>query len=1264
MTKNTKNESKRTLNKVARQKSDFLVDGLHIFVLFGFALAQPLFDLLSKHAEFFVVRKSEPTDVVLLVIILCLVLPGILVLIEGVTGLFGRRFRKAIHWFMVATLLALIALQVLKKILELPGIPLIIIAAVLGVTVSLAYVRFRHLRMFLTVLSPAILIFPALFLFYSPVCKVVFPQKDPSAFGVKIDDPPPIIMVVFDEFTVTSLMDENQQIDPVRYPNFSALAKDAYWFRNATTTSCRTTYAIPAILTGNYPKPSRLPTPTDYPNNIFTLLGGDYEFKILEGLTQLCPSELCEKEAHYPSWEERIESLLLDLSVVYLYILLPTDFQSGLPVITQGWMGFVKKEFEKQEIKDSKEPKEKNVKRHPAKVRRDRSWRFSQFLESIGPERRPTFYYLQILIPHRPWEYLPSGKQYDASRILGTNKGPKGYEMWGNDEWAITQAYQLFLLQVGFADRLIGQLIQRLKKDGLYDDALIVVTADHGISFRSNDYLRIMGESNLGDLMYVPLFIKMPNQNHGEIDDRRISTVDVLPTIADVLGIELPWSADGISALKKNTPERSQIFFLDRGRYEVKVSPNSSLASRNATLAWKLNLFGSGRRNNGLFRVGPNKELISEPLSRLDVVEGNLMVELDRAVFYENVDLNAKFSDSQIGGRICLNTNDSVRLNLAISVNGVIRATTRTLPSKRGAAEWSAMVPETAFQFGKNEVEVFIISKTGDQLKLERTRNKLAVTYFLDGVDARGRGSMTSSHGKTIKVIPRALRGHLDVVEIGESSAGFQGWAADVKNSKLPEAILVFANGKFLFSTKTKRDRRDVAKHFDNAALRRSGYEFAIPFSFLFKDKQTPEVRIFAVLNDIASELKYPKGYKWKKASSSTFELTHGRGREDIHNTKSHARFQIPETVLKDQLSLHLYRNKQRKVSLRWKSTGTFEKMIKGIRNDCKGLTTLYFSPGIYEIDSPLTVVGKNNVQIIGSPGTRLVFPRTLPPSAKLTKEVKPGDKRIYVNRPGLFEKNLSYEAFRPDKKGGFQLEFAVVKVGNHFVEIAPPAYYMSHVRSIPKGCLIYKRYNFFEIVLSNNIGISGFAFDGMNLGEVHGHLNYCGILVRNSHHDARRDKSPRFRNFSVQDCSFENLKGRGVAVYATDNVTIKNCTAKNIGAEVFEIDHMSSGVIMDNAVYDSHIAIQLNDAYNSVVQGNRIENSKYGITVFSIFEDSWVNIDNKILDNDIDFKYIGIKIIGKFNKNILIKNNHFAKREKAIVGDKSGCIIENNFFD
>ncbi len=47
----------------------------------------------------------------------------------------------------------------------------------------------------------------------------------------------------------------------------------------------------------------------------------------------------------------------------------------------------------------------------------------------------------------------------------------------------------------------------------------------------------------------MPLFVKYPGQDGGEIDDRPAHTVDILPTIADVVGVEPPWEVDGISLL-------------------------------------------------------------------------------------------------------------------------------------------------------------------------------------------------------------------------------------------------------------------------------------------------------------------------------------------------------------------------------------------------------------------------------------------------------------------------------------------------------------------------------------------------------------------------------------------------------------------------------------------------------------------------------------------------------------------------------------------
>jgi len=134
---NSTPESNITRERVVDKKSDFLIDVLHIFVLFGFALAQPLFDLLSKYPEFLVVRKSEPVDVVLLILIVCLAPPAVAFLIELLAGLFGRYCRKVIHWFTMAVLSAVIVLQVLNNVLGLPGLVLLIGSATVGIAITI-----------------------------------------------------------------------------------------------------------------------------------------------------------------------------------------------------------------------------------------------------------------------------------------------------------------------------------------------------------------------------------------------------------------------------------------------------------------------------------------------------------------------------------------------------------------------------------------------------------------------------------------------------------------------------------------------------------------------------------------------------------------------------------------------------------------------------------------------------------------------------------------------------------------------------------------------------------------------------------------------------------------------------------------------------------------------------------------------------------------------------------------------------------------------
>ena len=93
------------------------------------------------------------------------------------------------------------------------------------------------------------------------------------------------------------------------------------------------------------------------------------------------------------------------------------------------------------------------------------------------------------------------------------------------------------MLQVQYVDRLVGRLLDALRAGGLFDDAVIVVTADHGASFATGEPRRPANRANVGVIAPVPFFVKLPGQRDGRVDDRAVRTIDVLPTIAEAAGV-------------------------------------------------------------------------------------------------------------------------------------------------------------------------------------------------------------------------------------------------------------------------------------------------------------------------------------------------------------------------------------------------------------------------------------------------------------------------------------------------------------------------------------------------------------------------------------------------------------------------------------------------------------------------------------------------------------------------------------------------------
>ncbi|HVJ69692.1 MAG TPA: hypothetical protein VM510_17070 [Caulifigura sp.] len=68
---------------------------------------------------------------------------------------------------------------------------------------------------------------------------------------------------------------------------------------------------------------------------------------------------------------------------------------------------------------------------------------------------------------------------------------------------------------------------------------------------------------NPADLLSIPLFIKYPGQTAGRIDGRNIESIDILPTIADVMGIDRTYAWAGGSALENEQRLRKSFRFED-----------------------------------------------------------------------------------------------------------------------------------------------------------------------------------------------------------------------------------------------------------------------------------------------------------------------------------------------------------------------------------------------------------------------------------------------------------------------------------------------------------------------------------------------------------------------------------------------------------------------------------------------------------------------------------------------------------------------------
>ncbi len=126
----------------------------------------------------------------------------------------------------------------------------------------------------------------------------------------------------------------------------------------------------------------------------------------------------------------------------------------------------------------------------------------------------------------------------------------------------------------------------------------------------------------------------------------------------------------------------------------------------------KLDMFGVGKNPLDLYKFGPNGELVGRNLYEQDIVKSReFKVKLHGTHRLNDIDIGQPTFPAAISGFILNNNDDKADRDVAIAVNGVILATTKTF--MHGTQErFATLIPETALRKGANRVEAFVVRKT------------------------------------------------------------------------------------------------------------------------------------------------------------------------------------------------------------------------------------------------------------------------------------------------------------------------------------------------------------------------------------------------------------------------------------------------------------------------------------------------------------------------------------------------------------------------
>jgi arylsulfatase A-like enzyme len=190
---------------------------------------------------------------------------------------------------------------------------------------------------------------------------------------------------------------------------------------------------------------------------------------------------------------------------------------------------------------------------------------YSQFWDPHVPYKRPEEEKEQFMDGALP--PYPTEDQIEEHRTWDTLGNAADTGIDGPED--LQKLIASYDAEVHHVDRQVGTILDELREQDLYDEVLIVLTADHGEEFGENGVYGKHWSAHEGT-QQIPLIVKPPSGADGSERDELVTNVDIAPTIADYADLDTPASWQGASLrpiVEDTDPDWRDVLVLDHGLY-------------------------------------------------------------------------------------------------------------------------------------------------------------------------------------------------------------------------------------------------------------------------------------------------------------------------------------------------------------------------------------------------------------------------------------------------------------------------------------------------------------------------------------------------------------------------------------------------------------------------------------------------------------------------------------------------------------------------